>query len=266
VVPLVAHASTGTHRILVVLPALTWQGENPVDDNGDGFPDTLTAGGPILLQRPFADGLPAGFGGEASLLAYVHREGLSYNLTTDVALSDGSGPTLGGHAGVVFAGPEVWLSAEVAPALQRYVEQGGRVLTLGAGSLQRTVTIKQASAGLEALDPSSAAATDILDTRPGPLVTHNTEAIVEISDGLGLFNGTSGTFSGFPSFEPIPALAPPARIVAEAGTTDQTPSIVGYRLGSGVVIDIGLPAFTTSLAHDVDTQELLRRLWTILSQ
>jgi hypothetical protein len=58
----------------------------------------------------------------------------------------------------------------------------------------------------------------------------------------------------------------PARIVAEAGTTSQTPSIVGYRLGSGAVLDIGLPAFTASLAHDVDTQELLRRLWTILSQ
>jgi hypothetical protein len=54
--------------------------------------------------------------------------------------------------------------------------------------------------------------------------------------------------------------------VSEAGTSAQTPSIVGYRLGSGIVVDVGLPAFTTSLAHDVDTQELLRRLWTVLSR
>ena len=46
--------------MLVVLPALTWQGHNPVDDNGDGLPDTLDAGVPIELDRPLADGLPAG--------------------------------------------------------------------------------------------------------------------------------------------------------------------------------------------------------------
>ena len=265
VVPLVARASASSHHILVVLPVLSWQGANPVDDNGDGFPDTLTAGGPIVLHRSLADGLPPGFPGEASLLAYLNRSGMPYDLTTDVALADGSGPTLSGHSGVVFAGPELWLPAGLAPALQRYVEQGGRVLTLGVGSLRRTAAVKETAAGLEAVDPSSVAATDVLDGRPGPLVSHNAEAIVAIRDGLGLFNGTSGTFSGFGSFEAMTTVAP-ARIVAEAGTTSQTPSIVGYRLGSGAVLDIGLPAFTASLAHDVDTQELLRRLWTILSQ
>jgi len=266
VVPVVARASSGRSHILVVLPALTWQGENAVDDNGDGFPDTLTAGGPIVLQRPLVDGLPAGFPGEAAFIAYLNRTGMPYDLTTDVALADGAGPALAGHSGVVFAGPEAWLPAQLAPALQRYVEQGGRVTVLGAGSLQRTATVKQTPAGLQALDPSALAATDVLDARPGPLLSHNGEALVVIHDGLGLFNGTSGTFAGFGSFEPIVAVAAPARIVAEAGTTDQTPSIVAYRLGSGIVVDIALPAFTVSLAHDVDTQELLRRLWTILSQ
>jgi hypothetical protein len=265
VVPLVARAQASSHHILVVLPALTWQGENPVDDNGDGFPDTLLGGGPILLRRVLADGLPPGFAGEAALLAYLDRAGMPYDLTTDVALADGSGPALAGHSGVVFAGPEQWLPADLAPELQRYVDQGGRVLTLGVGSLQRTATVKQTAAGLEASDPSPVAATDVLDGRHGPLITNNAEALVAGRDGLGLFNGTSGTFSGFGSFEPI-SVAAPARIVAEAGTTSQTPAIVGYRLGSGVVVDIGLPAFTTSLAHDVDTQELLRRLWTILAQ
>jgi hypothetical protein len=268
VVPLVAaltRASGSSHHILVVLPALTWQGENPVDDNDDGFPDTLVSGGPILLDRPLADGLPAGFAGEAALLTYLARAGLSYDLTTDVALADGSGPALTGHSGVVFAGPELWLASDLATALQRYVEQGGRVLTLGADSLRRTATVKQTAAGLEARDPSPAAATGVLDARLGPVVSHNAEAIVPIRDGLGLFNGTSGTFDGFGSFQLIATVAP-ARTVAEAGTTAETPSIVGYRLGSGIVVDIGLPAFTTSLAHDIDTQELIRRLWTILSQ
>ena len=265
-VPIVARGSSSTHHVLVVLPALTWQGENPVDDNGDGFPDTLTAGGPVVLHRPLADGLPAGFSGAATLLSYLDRAGMPYDLTTDVGLLDGSGPALAGHSGVVFAGPEQWLPAALAPELRRYVEQGGRVLTLGTGSLQRTATVKEMPAGFEALDPSPAAATDVLGARPGPLVSHNTEALVVIRDGLGIFNGTSGTFSGFASFEPIPSIAPPGRIVSAAGTTAQTPSIVAYRLGSGAVVDIGLPTFTTSLAHDVDTQELLRRLWTVLSR
>jgi len=93
----------------------------------------------------------------------------------------------------------------------------------------------------------------------------NAEQIVVIApDRLGIFNGTSGTFGGFRSFEVIPSVVPPAQILSAAGTTSQTPSIVGYRLGSGIVVDVGLPAFSASLAHDVDAQELLRQLWTLL--
>jgi hypothetical protein len=263
-VPIVA-GTASHHRILVVLPGLTWQGQNPVDDNGDGFPDTLAAGDGVALHRPLVRGLPASFAGDAALVAYLDRAGMPYDLTTDVALADGSGPALAGHSGVVFAGPEVWLPAALAPELRTYVEHGGRVLSLGAGALQRTAAVKPTPAGIMALAPSPAAATDVLGARPGPLVSHNTEAIVNIRDDLGLFNGTSGTFPGFATFEPIPTVAAPGRIVSEAGTTVQTPSIIAYRLGSGVVLDIGLPTFTLSLAHDVDTRELLRRLWTILS-
>ncbi len=266
-VPIVARSAvTRGYRILVVLPALSWQGQNQVDDNGDGFPDTLTAGGEIELDRVLAGGLPPGVGGEAALLAYLDRERMPYDLTTDVALADGSGPTLAGHSGVVFDGPETWLPAALAPALRHYVEEGGRVLSLGAGSLQRTAMVKDTSAGLQALDPSGPAETDVLGAKPGALVHGNTEPIVVIRDQLGIFRDTSDTFSGFGSFEPIPTVAAPAAIVSAAGTTSQTPSIIGYRLGSGIVVDIGLPSFTVSLAHDVDTQELLRQLWTILSR
>ena len=265
VVPITARAPSSAAHVLVVLPALTWQGENPVDDNGDGFPDTLTGGGPIVLERPFADGVPAGFGGEAALLAYLDRAGLPYDLTTDLALATGSGPTLASHSGVVFAGPEVWLPASLAPELKAYVEQGGRVLSLGPGSLQRTAIVTDTAAGLQARDPSPAGSTDILDARHGPVLGGNAEQIVVIApDRLGIFNGTSGTFGGFRSFEVIPSVVPPAQILSAAGTTSQTPSIVGYRLGSGIVVDVGLPAFSASLAHDVDAQELLRQLWTLL--
>ena len=70
--------------MLVVLPALTWQGLNPVDDDGDGVPDTLENGGPITLDRPLANGFPAGAVDEAGLLAYLDKTHRAYDLTTDV--------------------------------------------------------------------------------------------------------------------------------------------------------------------------------------
>ncbi len=76
----------GHRRVLVVLPALTWQGENPVDDDGDGTPNLLTTGGPIQIQRPFTAGLPAGFASEAGLIAYLRASGLQFTLTTDLSL------------------------------------------------------------------------------------------------------------------------------------------------------------------------------------
>lgn len=264
-VPLVAGGESG-RGILVVLPALTWQGENAFDDNGDGFPDTLANASQIDLERPLADGLPSDFGGEAALLAYLDHAGLRYQLTTDLALATGSGSGLAHHAGVVFAGSERWLPAGLAPALRTYVDHGGRVLSFGADGLLRTAQVQgspSSPAGLQAVDPTSAASTDVLGAHIEPLVTGNTEAIIRISDDIGLFSGTSGTFLGFGSFAPIPAVAPPARIVAAAGTTTQTPSIVAYRLDSGLVVDVALPTFTASLAGNVDARELVRRLWTI---
>ena len=46
--------------VLVVLPATTWQGLNPVDGDGDGRADTLSAGLPVKTNRPYVgSGLPA---------------------------------------------------------------------------------------------------------------------------------------------------------------------------------------------------------------
>jgi hypothetical protein len=159
-VPLVVDGSTPA-PVLVVMPALTWQGLNPVDDTGDGLPNTLTAGGPIKLNRPLVDGLPAGFADQAGLLAELHRSHRAYQLTTDLALNDGAGPGLPGHAGVVLTGPATWLPASVLGALRSYVTGGGRVLNLGVDSLRRTVKIS----GETAFDPSPPTPVDALGGR-----------------------------------------------------------------------------------------------------
>jgi FlgD Ig-like domain len=246
-------------RVLVVLPALTWQGLNPVDDTGDGLPSTLVAGVPIALARPLADGLPAGFSDQSALLAYLDSAHRPYELTTDLALAEGAGPRLSGHAAVVFAGDERWLPASLAAALRAYVRGGGNVLSLGIDSLRRTVTL---SSG-DALAPTPPAATDVLGARPGPLVTHNHELLLTISDSLGIFSSTSGAFSGFSSYQPI---APPGQPLSEAGTSPGSAAIVGYKVGAGTVVEIGLPGFGSGLAHNVDAQELLARAWTVLGR
>jgi hypothetical protein len=165
-VPLVVGGSRPA-RVLVVVPALTWQGRNPVDDTGDGLPNTLTAGGPIELNRPLVDGLPAGFADAAGLLAELDGSHRPYELTTDLALYEGLGPGLAGHAGVVLAGSATWLPASVLDALRAYVTGGGRILNLGGvDSLRRTVKIS----GEQAFDPSPPAPVDALGGRAGAAV------------------------------------------------------------------------------------------------
>jgi hypothetical protein len=261
-VPLIAsYPSPNNHpRVLVVLPALTWQGQNPVDDPPrDGMPNTLDAGGPIELDRVLANGLPSGFADEAAFLAYLDRAHLPYDLTTDLALINGTGPKLAGHSGVVLAGSERWIPASFAAQLRSYVQDGGHLLSLGIDSLRRGVTIH----GTAAQNPTGPTSTDALSARPGTLVTNNTDLITVIQDELHIFSATSGAFQGYSSFEPIQVVAP-GRLLSAAGNTNTTPSIVGYQLGRGDVVDVGLVGFGSSLAGNVDAKELVQTLWGLL--
>ena len=140
--PLVV-SGNGTERVLVVLPAITWQGLNPVDGDGDGFPDTLDNARAVSLARPFAfGGLPAGFArGVGPLMRFLDREGFDYDLTTDLALARRQGPRIPGRAGIVFAGSERWLPASTNVALRRYVEQGGKVASFGTDAFRRAVSL-----------------------------------------------------------------------------------------------------------------------------
>jgi len=261
-VPLVVNARRARPApILVVLPALTWQGQNPVDDDGDGVPNTLLDGGPIDLARPLVNGLPAGFADEAGFLSFLTRSHLGYDLTTDLGLIDGIGPSLAGHAGVVLAGAERWLPDSTSSALRAYVQSGGHLLSIGVDSLRRGVTV----AGGRAFDPTSPRQTDALGARPAGLVTRNRDPIEVLRDGLGIFTGTSGVWRGYPSYQPIASVAAPVQISSAAGTSSSTPSIVGYTLGRGIVVSIGLPGFGSSLTGNRDAQQLVRRLWTVLS-
>jgi hypothetical protein len=268
VVPIVAGAPAAAPpaRVLVVLPALTWQGENPGDEDGDGVPDTLDDGVAVALARPLLHGLPGGFADEAGLLGYLDRAHLPYDLTTDLSVIDGSGPRLAGHRGVVLAGTERWLPASERAALRAYAASGGRVLSLGAGSLQRGVTVT----GQRALDPGAATAVDALGARLGALVTGNTRALSVISDAIGLFAGAASGLPVYPSYQPVqPAggaahVLSAAGVVSAAGVPSGAPAIVAYRLGGGVVIDMPVPGFGAGLGRSAGARALVRNAWGVL--
>ena len=249
-------------HVLVVLPTLSWQGLNPVDDDGDGIPNTLLSGEPVQLARPFVVAPPAGFAQEVALIDYLRSAGLQFDLTSDLAYANGAGPPLDNYSGVVLAGDERWVTASFGGSLARYVQQGGRILSLGIGSLQRSVRID----GGQALDPSRAQRVDFLDGRPLPVKPSHGALLLVQRDDLGLFRGGASPLSGYRTYQPFARPQAPARLRSSLGVSNTSPAVIGYSLGHGVVVDIGLPGFASSLAHQVEAQQLLGNVWSLLSR
>jgi flagellar hook assembly protein FlgD len=257
-----AVAGPGSQSVLVVLPAITWLGEDPLDDDGDGVPNTLSTGHPVRTDRIFAGaGLPAGFPDRiAPVLAYLDGQHLRYDVTTDLALAAGQGPVLHGHTGVLLVGDERWLPGPVMVRLRAFVRGGGKLASLGVDSLLRSVKL----AGGVLRDPAPATAADAFGARlagvapsPGPITNY--------LDRIGLFSGGGGQFAGYSSFQATESVGPGAELVASAVTGDGRPVIVAVRYGRGLVVRTGLPELGARLRRDATAAALLRRIWALLS-
>jgi len=268
-VPLVVR-TTRPRAVLVVLPALTWQGRNAVDDDGDGMPNLLDAGprASALLTRPFAHGMPADVAqGEAPLLRFLDGNLYRYDLTTDAALAAGSGPPLGTHRGVVLAGDPRWVTPQLAAKLRRWVHDGGHVWSPGVDALRRSVQLN----GGELRRPSAPQPTDALGGRPRQPLAHAQAGapatITTYAEGtLGLFEDTSGAFPGYTTYETLAGVIPGARLDGQAGAEANVPVIAAWRLGNGFAIHTGLPELIAKAqAGDPDADALVRRIWTLLS-
>jgi hypothetical protein len=258
VVPLVAAAAgrRAAVRVLVVVPALTWQGENPVDDDGSGLPETLAAGDRIDLQRPLVSGLPNDFVDVTSLLAYLDRQQRPFQLTTDVALAEGVGPRLAGHTGVILDGPMRWTPPSLFAQLQSFARAGGTVLSLGPGALGATARLTASTAG-----PPHAVDSDPFGAHPGAVSPVGGNLIAVIDDQLHLF----GSDLAFPGFRAYGLIIPPNGVPTSlAGPANSTPTIVGLRFGRGIVVEVGLPGFAATLRGNVDSQDLVDRVWQLL--
>ncbi|MCW3041733.1 MAG: hypothetical protein JWM31_3638 [Solirubrobacterales bacterium] len=253
------------HGVLVVLPAMTWQGRNPVDDDGDGLPNVLDRGNPVRLARVYSgDGVPSGFmENEAPLMAYLDRRRHRYDLTTDVALAGPKPPDLRRYRGVLIAGDMRWLPTGLGRALRAFATGGGTVVSLGTDALRRQVTL---TARGRLIDPTPPSATDVFGSRLGRLVTDNTAAIENTTDTIGLFDKGTGSFRGYGTYEPTRAVAPGSRILARAVDGAGGDVIVASTLGKGLVIRTGLAGFASHLNADRNAAALMESMWLKLSR
>jgi hypothetical protein len=251
--------SRGRARLLIVQPAIAWQATNPVDVSGDGFADsfaTLPAGEQLRLplQRFLARASgPSGFlaqeGALGSYIQSAHPE-LKTQTTTDAAISGDPAATLRGHNAVLFTGDERWLPARLGTELRRFVERGGRVAFFSLDAFRRTAALS----GGQLVGPSDKRSRDIFGEAVG--LTNQAEApVVPFTDELGLLRGPTGLFTGFEQSE---QLARGARVLTAAGREADRPALIGYRLGRGTVIRVGVRGWTAELARG----ELPNVAWT----
>lgn len=251
----------GRQPVLLVLPLVDWQGTNPVDDDGDGVPDTLLTTGHARIARPFAGaGQPPAFATqEGPLLRYLDRPRQAFDLQTDYAVARASRGYLGAYRGVVIAGDEHWIEPRLAARLLSYVRGGGKLFSLGTDSLRRQARV---SAGM-LIKPTGESAFDVFGT--GLRAATAKGDLLAGQDAIGLFDGTDGQFSGFSRLEETVSPGTGAKIVSVAQTSDGKPVIVAERVGRGLVIRTGLPEWEQRLG-DADVATMTRRVWKLLSR
>ncbi|MGZ8634080.1 MAG: FlgD immunoglobulin-like domain containing protein [Solirubrobacteraceae bacterium] len=255
------------HAVLVVLPVMTWQGRNTLDDDGDGLPNLLDHGVGAKLFRVYAgDGLPADFPTrDAPLLAWLDRRGHRYDITTDVALAAGRGPKLEDHKGVILPSDVRWLPRDLQQRLRRYVRDGGKVASFGIDSQRRQVSLTRRG---RMIDPTPGATTDVFGARLRPLQRlPKPSNLVTADDSIDFFAGTAGAFGPFSLIQEADLTEAAASAVTEDPQTGR-PVIAASRLGKGLVMRFGVPELPSHLsarANDPNTSALLDRTWTLLS-
>jgi flagellar hook assembly protein FlgD len=265
--PLVVSNAGGAAPVLVVLPAMTWQGQNPVESNRDGWPDTLDAGDDVPLARPFLDGRPPRsiVSDSVATLEYLAHIRANFDLTTDVALAADKAPAIAGHNGVLLAGSERWVTPKLNLQLRRFVAGGGTVASFGEEALRRGVDLQYGML----VDPSRRRRADIFGERATAFTSPEAPLVLS-QDKLGLFSGSDGFVGSFTRFERSDALDPKAALLTAGGRAEPTgesnPDFVAYTLGKGLVIRVGTDQWPSQLAASPEVANATRRMWTLLSR
>jgi hypothetical protein len=248
-------------RVLVVLPAATWQARNRLETDGDGYPDTLPAARRVDARRPFAgDGLPPGFApDQVGLLGFLDRERLRYELTTDLALASPRGVALDRYTGILVAGVPRFVPARVERQLRAYVHAGGRLAWVGRRAFEWNVLVRGSELERGRSPRDVAFAERVRQERESvPLAV--------LGDQVGFFASVPGSFGPFGPLEESVRLSRRARPLASAGTGAERPALIVYRIGGGIVARVGIEGFGRALRTSPVAGRIMRRLWVLLSR
>jgi hypothetical protein len=268
-VPAIA-ADSAKQPVLVVVPAITWQGLEPLDDDGDGLANTLNGAEESRSSRVrvprVLSALPRRFGqAEGATLTWAARKRKRFEITSDLALSRGQGPKLEGHSGVLFVGEHRWTTPAVAEQVRDYVRGGGIVAGLDPSGLRRSVTLNKADQPTSVLRaPGPFTAENALGLRSGGAVRLDGPPQND-KDDIGLFAGTDGRFDGYPVGWPLEDVGDNT-VVASAVDQAEHVTIAAVKVGDGFVIRTGLPTFAERLNSDPDTSDLMESMWRRLSR
>jgi hypothetical protein len=257
-------------RMLVVVPAMTWLGNEPVDEDHDGVLNTFSTGEPISWPRVQPSGLPADLlDNVAPVLRLLDRARVKYDLTSDLDLALSRSPRASDRPGVLLLGAERWIPRGYARRLRQYVVDGGRIATIGVDSLRRGVTLR-ANAGSSAgrlLRPTQPSTTDPFGIRYQPLRHPDSPVTLTLIDGdpgYGLLEGFDGALGGWTALEETDAPNGRGSVLAALGVEtapsedDQgavpeqlpgpaRPAIAATELGKGTLIRVGLPQWAARL-------------------
>jgi hypothetical protein len=257
-------------RVLVVLPATSWQARNPLDSDGDGFADTLPEDSKVEFQRAFAgSGLPGDFTArEVPLLLDLRAR--RYDITTDLAWLAANDLALAGgrsrppvrYRGILFAGPPRFFSSDVGRLVRSYVEAGGRLAWIGTGGFTQSVRIRAGT--LEIAPGTISRRRNLFGEVLYPGVASG--LLTVLGDRIQFFPGVGAAFGPFPGLEESTRLPAGARLLASAGREASRPALVVYRYGQGIVARVGVDGFSRALADSRDVARIMRRLWILLSR
>ncbi len=81
-----------------------------------------------------------------------------------------------------------------------------------------------------------------------------------------LFEGTDGLIGAVRSFERSDGFAGGARLETAAGRDPGKPAFVGYRLGDGVVVRVGVRGWAAALDDGDEEAKVTKRIWALLSR
>jgi hypothetical protein len=277
--------STRRAKMLVVVPMMSWLGTEPVDEDADGVLNTFASGEPVSWPRVQPGGPPPDLKDNvAPLLRLLDAAHVRYDLTSDLDLALSRSPRATDRTGVLLAGSERWIPRAYAKRLRAYVDDGGRLASIGTDALRRGLQLRvngDDTAG-QLLRPTQDSSQDVFGTRLQPIRHASAPVTLTLIGGepdYGLLQGFDGELHGFATLEESdPPNADRGRLLAALGVetapeqdTNELPpparpAIAATQIGKGVYIRVGLPAWAQRLGDrqvgqiTLNIADLLRRL------